>query len=305
MIITCPNCQTRYQVASDTIGSAGRKVQCANCQIAWQATPEFPKATPKPRIVSSLGTSEAEDDRLFGAGDEKGLDEAFAAEEQMLAAQAQARDAAELAKEAEVAPVPRAKGFRSDPGLTPTQQKAFSKRRDDLISSLPYAKVRRTLRLVGITGLVCLLAGGYYFRTDIVRQFPNLAGIYQSVGLGVNVIGLEFRDVKTLLALKNGSTAMIIDAKIASVSPRRTDVPQVVVTLVGENGEALYEWSVTPDVSYLAPGEVVAFQTQLASPPAGASRVKLTFINGRKQSDKPVAAVADKPVTAVAEPGAH
>jgi len=36
MIITCPHCQTKYQVAYEAIGSAGRKVQCAQCRQAWQ-----------------------------------------------------------------------------------------------------------------------------------------------------------------------------------------------------------------------------------------------------------------------------
>ncbi len=39
MIITCPNCQTKYQVTYEAIGSVGRKVQCAHCQQAWQQRP--------------------------------------------------------------------------------------------------------------------------------------------------------------------------------------------------------------------------------------------------------------------------
>ena len=35
MIITCPHCQTKYQVTYEAIGSVGRKVQCAHCHKAW------------------------------------------------------------------------------------------------------------------------------------------------------------------------------------------------------------------------------------------------------------------------------
>jgi predicted Zn finger-like uncharacterized protein len=292
MIITCPNCQTRYQVANDTIGSAGRKVQCANCQTAWQATPEFPRAAVKPRIVANRSLSGGEDDRLIEAMDEAGLDAIFAAEERRLAAQTEATNAAEWQEEVNPVPPPKPKAAIPDSRLTSKQQRDFSRRRDDLIASLPFAKVRRTLRLVGLTSLACLVAGGIYFRTEIVRQFPDLNGFYQSLGLGVNVIGLEFRDVNTLLALKDGHDVMMIDAKIESVSRRRVEVPQVVVTLLDANEEALYEWSVRPDVADLAPGEVVKFETQLASPPPMAERVKLTFINGRTQSDKSAATIA-------------
>jgi predicted Zn finger-like uncharacterized protein len=292
MIITCPNCQTRYQVANDTIGAAGRKVQCANCQTAWQATAEFPRPAAKPRVVANTSRPGSDDDRLFEISDEEGLDAVFAAEERLLAAQVEAANAAEWQDDINAAPLPKLKTASPDAQLTSKQQRDFSKRRDALISSLPFAKVRRTLRLVGLVSLGCLVAGGIYFRTDIVRQLPDLNGIYQSVGLGVNVIGLEFRDVTTLLALKDGHDVMMIDAKIESVARRRVEVPQVVVTLLDANEEALYEWSVTPDIADLAPGEVVKFETQLASPPPTAERVKLTFINGRTQSDKPAATIA-------------
>ena len=44
MIITCPHCQTRYQVTYEAIGSTGRKVQCAHCQQAWSQKPLDPDA---------------------------------------------------------------------------------------------------------------------------------------------------------------------------------------------------------------------------------------------------------------------
>ena len=35
MILTCPNCATRYVVKDGSIGPKGRKVRCANCQHSW------------------------------------------------------------------------------------------------------------------------------------------------------------------------------------------------------------------------------------------------------------------------------
>ncbi len=39
MIITCPNCSTRYLVAEDKIGDQGRRVRCAKCDHIWFQDP--------------------------------------------------------------------------------------------------------------------------------------------------------------------------------------------------------------------------------------------------------------------------
>ena len=47
---------------------------------------------------------------------------------------------------------------------------------------------------------------GCCFRTEIVRLVPDMAGVYSALGLGVNVVGLEFSDVSTLMS--GAATAM-------------------------------------------------------------------------------------------------
>jgi len=74
MIITCPHCQTKYQIAYRAIGATGRKVQCCYCQQAWRERP----AKPRLALVDSNSTCDA--------ASEGALDVAFAAEAEAVSA---------------------------------------------------------------------------------------------------------------------------------------------------------------------------------------------------------------------------
>ena len=263
MIITCPHCQTRYQVAFDAIGSAGRKVQCAHCNRAWQQDRAEPEA-PEP------------EDKLFDVMAEEGLDQALAEEAKRAAAEAAAKPA--VATEP-VEPGPRGTG-KVDPALAKKRQRAFNRRQNTMFANLPLGRVRRAARYVGAFGLAGIIGIAYFGRTMIVDQFPSMAGVYASVGLGVNVVGLDFAKVNTLQTLRNGKEVLVVSAEIVGLNRSPAVVPPVIVTLLDTHGEGIYEWSVTPSVRDLMAGEHVVVETQLTLPPGEASRVRLSFTGG-------------------------
>jgi predicted Zn finger-like uncharacterized protein len=295
VVIECPHCGTRYQLPPEAIGPKGRQVACAHCGQTWQA-----------KAIDQPGSSNS-DDALFDRDAEAALDDEFANEER-----ASSRDFVPAAvvpvppdgtddgrmrtiAEIKAAIAPRAKPEaedKPDPKAESKRQRAFAARQAAFSRSLPVAKLRRGARVAGVLLLAGLLVGGVAFRTEIVRQFPDLAGVYESLGLGVNVVGLEFRDVTTLVALRGGNNVMQIDARIYSVAARRATVPPVVVTLLDGEGERLYEWSVVPEARELAPGEVVDFSTQLSSPPPAVRQVRLTFNDGKGKTESPISTAA-------------
>jgi predicted Zn finger-like uncharacterized protein len=343
VIISCPHCSTRYQVAYGTIGTKGRTVQCAHCQKSWHAKAEPPVRPPLAAVPKRA--IELEDKNVhFGELAERLLDEQFTEEERRAKArraatkQAEfdeeaAKVAAKLAEEARAAAerlaakaaaqaggegergladiraaiAPKAADTatqKHDPTKHHLQQLAFWRRQASMNDSLPIARMRRTARMAGVAALMVVVGGGVIFRFPIVQQFPQLAGIYQALGLGVNVVGLAFRDVHTLKALQQGSEVLMVDAKIYSVSSQQVTVPPVVVTLVGPNGNTVYEWSVVPKAAELEPGEVVSFETQVTAPPEGANRVSLSFAtNGT--APKPADSVLGPPLISPAssDPG--
>lgn len=277
IVIVCPHCGTRYEVSAEAIGS-GRLVQCASCLKSWTATvPGSVSFTPPP----------PEDDALFDSDSEAELDASFEAEE---------RRATQIAAvPPPPSPPPPAAPTPAERAATRKQQHDYTERRKSMRRTLPIDRLRRAARFVGILILLAIVGGGVAFRTEIVRQVPDLAGFYQVLGLGVNVIGIEIRNVKTLRTLREGVEVLSVEARIVGVSSRRVVVPPVIVTLLDDDGRPVYEWSVSAMVRDLEIGEAVDISTSLTDPPDGAQTVRLTFTNGRARTDSPIA-LAAKPL---------
>lgn len=299
MIIACPYCQTRYQVAAEAIGSAGRKVQCASCQRAWQALPPAPAF---------------DDDTIFERGDEEALDAAFSAVEDddtrgrvvPMTADAAKGTGTGLPGVSEVV----ARAAQAVAGLpeavaeSATQRAAaYSKRQNLLRAGMPIAKFKRVIRLVAVTVFVGLLGAGVMAREQIVRQVPEMHGFYSAIGLGVNVVGLEISGLRTLASQRDGREVLDVSAEIANVAGRLVQVPPVLVTVRDAEGRALYEWSVMPPTSQLDPNQALPFEARLASPPPGAVSVRLSFANGRPQD--PAAPASSSVSIAPAPKDAH
>ncbi|MCS6761573.1 MAG: hypothetical protein MO846_06030 [Candidatus Devosia symbiotica] len=123
-----------------------------------------------------------------------------------------------------------------------------------------------------------MLTYAYLGRVQVVQRFPTMAGAYAAVGLRINVVGLGFSDVPSLQTLRNGKEVLMISAQIVGLSS--SPVPAVIVTLIGPNGQGVYQWSVQPTVCDLMVGECSTFDTQLTLLPGKASRVRFSFAGG-------------------------
>jgi predicted Zn finger-like uncharacterized protein len=264
MIITCPHCRTKYQVTYDAIGSAGRKVQCAHCQQAWQQAPL--EASPPPVA-----------DPVVDAFDEDMLDEAMNAAASAAAEQGDARGDRRVPPSTAAKAQASQSSGGSDAAALRKQQRAFSRRQDAIEAQLPLAKFRRLARLLAFVALCSLLGVLYFARVEVVTRYPDLAGVYERLGLAVNVVGLDFAEVQTLRTLRDGKDMLTVSAQLVGLTPEPVPVPAVVVTLLDDHGAALYEWSLDPSVPDLMAGERTTFDTQLIMPPEQAVRVRLSF----------------------------
>ena len=285
MIIACPHCQTKYQVTYEAIGSAGRKVQCAHCQQAWQQPPLQVKS-------AEIHAAQAVDSFV-----EDGLDEAFVAEEKRVSDELAKRLADEETRQKS------AGAAKIDPSVIRNRQRAFSKRQSAIAASQPLAQLRRATR-IGLALLLCAICAGLYFaRVQIVARYPAMSGVYEVIGLPVNVIGLDFTDVKTQRSVRNGKEVLAVSAQIVGLNATPTIVPPVVITLLDSHGASIYAWSIAPTVPDLMAGERATFDTQLVLPPGDAQRVRMSF--GENNSAPATPAGKDHAATGQPSEAAH
>lgn len=276
MIITCPNCHTRYDVTNWSIGPSGRKVQCANCHRSWHARPEMEEELAQ--VVGGVSTDAGPAapppprDQMFGAEAEEELDQDFQREEAAARAAVRAKDAAY--KEPTDADN---ETHTEDPALLRQRQRAMVKRQQRVTDRLPYARIRRLTRVGSVTILGVFLACAVFLRTDIVRVWPDLGGLYASIGLGVNVVGLDFDHVTTLRQLRDGRDVLVIRADIYNVAGGSVAVPNVLVNLKDAQGQTIYQWNARPQAQIIGPGEIFKFETKLSSAPTDAKSVQLVF----------------------------
>jgi hypothetical protein len=228
-----------------------------------------------------------DEDILFASADEAELDAAFEAEERAAAPAptlpakiaADAEPSRALADiRAALAPKPKKDAVNAlDPALLTKSKRAFDQRQAKISKQSPLGRMRRTARLGAFVLLVSFLMLGFAMRADLVTWFPALAGLYASIGLSVNVVGLEFEDSRTLTSYRSGKAVMLITSRIRSVASQTVPVPPVLVSLLDGTGATVYEWTVTPAAKEMNPGEVLEFSTEVSAPPQGAVTVRLSF----------------------------
>ena len=303
MLITCPSCNTSYEVSAASVGAEGRTVRCVRCRETWFAAPP-PEVSPDAGAAISAAAASARyqqgavsaAEELAGAppptGD-VGNDDPMNVDAN-LAARAADRSALDFDDPPAIADDAVA-AFAED-SLAPAPDEAASapgsaKDSHD-IESMAARRARRQkynpppreIRL-GISALIAALliadVAILGWRYDIVRAMPQTASLFSAIGLRVNLRGLDFSNVKTASEEHKGVAVLMVDGTISNVSGRMHEVPRIRFAIRNAAGSEVYAWTTLPERPMLGPGESEPFQTRLASPPAEGREVVVRFFNRR------------------------
>ncbi|MGQ4275030.1 FxLYD domain-containing protein [Terrihabitans sp. B22-R8] len=124
---------------------------------------------------------------------------------------------------------------------------------------------------------VLVMAGTMLQRERVVAALPVSAGLFEALGLPVNLRGLALRDLKTVEMNENGTPVLIVSGTIQNVRTRPVNVPKLRFAVREASGREIYVWAEAPARDHLAPGDAQRFWARLAAPPPDGQAVAVRF----------------------------
>ncbi len=271
MQIICPACSSRYELDAAKLGPAGRKVRCASCKTLWHVEPiaDFP-VTPDGDETQALLREE--------------IARAAAIDQQItaIATERQAGDD-DSPPETEPTTLPPMGDAESDV-VAPSggnRRKRDGKR--GRRASVPGLGATRRLALPACVTLCGLALFGILFwqREAAVRTAPQLAGLFERLGMPVNVRGLNLGSVESALLDDGLGRFLVVEGDITNITRHISAVPSIEVAVKDAGGQTLYTWTTAPPRPSLEPAELAHFRARLASPPENGRTVEVRFASGK------------------------
>lgn len=240
MILTCPECASRYFVDDSKVGSAGRVVRCAGCGHRWTARNE-----------------DALD--LF--------DEPSAAE---LAAEPNltALDSAPNPVDDPEAPVSALPGEELP--------KVF-RARADAERRLKEAKTTGIIWGGMVAVMVLLLVGAGVFRMNVARLLPSTAGAYAFARMPVNNVGLVVENLKAEPSMQGGHAAVTITGVLRNITDHPVKTPPLRVALLNAQDKRVAGKLAAAADPLIPPSQTRHFAVTVLDPPRTAKILEIGF----------------------------
>lgn len=254
MRVTCPECGSKFKVPDKALGTTGRKLRCGKCSHEWFQEPEAaaapaPKAKPGGKPKAKAVTPPAE---------------------------------AAVPESAPVEDVAAGLRVERDDAFEPPPLGGVSRFRGPRQAGTPRRRPPVAL-LVLAAAAVAMPAILFAARESLVAAWPASALLYDALGLHVPAPGegLVLQNVYVQRRQEGSVQLLIVAGEIRNPGERARSLPGLRGTVLDEKGAVLQSWLFAPEVPQLLPGDTARFQSELAAPADGASRVNVTFTDER------------------------
>ena len=246
LIIHCPACAVGLQLPRAVLAKRARRICCAICEHRWVEAPVINQdhvARDSAGLASPTPPSAPEISLLAQSGRSQTSSDAAGSDTGETAGADEPQDGA------------KAKARRALPRIWPR--------------SLP--------RRVAAGAMLALALVSVMKRDVVVRVAPPLAGAFAAIGLPVNLLGLQWREVKTRVVMEPTQRVLAVEGEIKNLRDHTQALPEIQLSLRDDDGREVYTWTQPAPKADIDRGETIQFQARLASPPAGAKAVRVYF----------------------------
>ena len=252
MILTCPNCSTKYQFPGDDIPPEGQKVKCTKCGEVWE---EFPDPD---ELIESLekgleeqGIDEIHDD---DSSYSEGLEKTDDGEDSVDVTFSEALDAATDNETEPSSDIPES----VKPNHT-AKSDVKKEAKPSILTKNPVMNARAAVALIFIVSLSLLLLQ----RDALFQSKPETAAFYNLVALAPHVPGqgVEFDRVNASFNEQTGEVR--VSGLLLNMREKAVKLPALVASFRDAGGVEVSHAFIQPPVSSLNGLETIPFNAVL------------------------------------------
>lgn len=240
MILSCPECRTRYVVPDSAVGPNGRQVRCASCKHSWFQEPALLDLVARVEASPPVATVPVS-----------------------------------AAPPVTAPPVPRV-----DPALPALPPRPVEPESNiDAFAPAPPFRPRRNPARLWTIAAVCaalvLLAG--VAALQLLGTPTWLAQLGLPVGEAKVPLTLEMPRKPSRRTTPSGNELFELSGRVVNPTSEAQRVPDILVELSDPGGRVIYGWTITPSKRTLAPKETLNFDSAKIDVPKGAKSINFLF----------------------------
>ena len=262
MILTCPQCKTKFSVPDTALGEEGRKVRCTLCEHTWFQTPDGKPApeAPEEEHISDEAPSKdvpSVDEDSF-EGDLSGDDITEGADVSDFGADFRESDEDDLPQVLKSVAIDEENSEKEN-----TLKKPLLLSQGHVLGAVAAAVI-----------FVLALAILFVVKAPLIHAWPALNGFYGMFGADVPPKGRNV--VFNNLSAEIADGHITLGGDLVNLSAQESIVLPMLAQQLGDHQAVIKQWVITPPVQKLSAGEIIPFESIYEAAP-NAQNLKIGF----------------------------